>query len=88
MGAMNFFKHFLGDDWGVHPDDRKLTAFTIQNVGQLQWTVVPMGLRNSTQTQQRVMEQLLMGIDPRHVLAYIDDVIIAKQLPLPGVVAG
>lgn len=26
MGFMNLFKHFLGDDWGVHPDDRKRPA--------------------------------------------------------------
>lgn len=26
MGMMNIFKHFLGDDWGVHPDDRKRPA--------------------------------------------------------------
>jgi len=37
-------------------------------VGQLQWTVLPMGLRNSPQTQQRAMEQLIAGLDPEHVL--------------------
>jgi Na+-translocating ferredoxin:NAD+ oxidoreductase subunit C len=26
MGMMNLFKHFLHDDWGVHPDDRKRPA--------------------------------------------------------------
>ena len=26
MGFMNLFKHFLGDDWGVHPDDHKRPA--------------------------------------------------------------
>ncbi len=26
MGFMNRFKHFLGDDWGVHPDDHKRPA--------------------------------------------------------------
>ena len=26
MGFMNLFKHFLGDDWGVHPDDHKHPA--------------------------------------------------------------
>ena len=26
MGVMNFFKHLLGDDWGVHPDDHKRPA--------------------------------------------------------------
>ena len=26
MGFMNIFKHFLADDWGVHPDDHKRPA--------------------------------------------------------------
>ncbi|MBK7900430.1 MAG: electron transport complex subunit RsxC [Azonexus sp.] len=26
MGFMNLFKHFLADDWGVHPDDHKRPA--------------------------------------------------------------
>lgn len=26
MGFMNLFKHFLGNDWGVHPDDHKRPA--------------------------------------------------------------
>lgn len=26
MGFMNFFKQLVGDDWGVHPDDRKRPA--------------------------------------------------------------
>ena len=26
MEFMNFLRHFLGDDWGVHPDDRKRPA--------------------------------------------------------------
>jgi len=26
MGAMKLFKHFLGKDWGVHPDDHKRPA--------------------------------------------------------------
>jgi len=26
MGFMNLFKHFLGSDWGVHPDDHKRPA--------------------------------------------------------------
>jgi hypothetical protein len=53
--------------------DRQFTAFHVQGLGQLQWCVMSMGMRNSSQTQQRIMEQLLVGIDPRHVLCYIDD---------------
>ena len=26
MGVMNLFKHLLGNDWGVHPDDHKRPA--------------------------------------------------------------
>ncbi len=62
----------------LHPDDRQVTAFQIQGLGQLQWCVMPMGMRNSSQTQQRIMEQLLIGLDPRRVLCYIDDLIIAS----------
>jgi hypothetical protein len=57
----------------LHLDSRKLTAFTIQN----SWSrpLSHLSFWNSTQTQQRVMEQQLMGIDSRHVLGYINDVI-------------
>lgn len=81
LGGNRFFTScdLLSAFWQqpLHPQDRQFTAFQVQGLGQLQWCVMPMGMRNSSQTQQRVMEQLLVGIDPKHVLCYIDDLIIA-----------
>ncbi len=62
----------------LHPEDRHYTAFSLPELGQLQWTVVPMGLKNSPQVQQRTMERILRGLNPERVLCYIDDVVVAS----------
>jgi transposase InsO family protein len=81
LGGNNFFTclDLLSSFWQqpLHPDDRHYTAFSMPGVGQLQWTVLPMGMRNSSQTQQKAMEDLVRGLDPDHVMCYIDDIIIA-----------
>jgi transposase InsO family protein len=81
LGGNNFFTclDLLSSFWQqpLHPDDRHYTAFSMPGVGQLQWTVLPMGMRNSSQTQQKAMEDLVRGLDPDHVLCYIDDLIVA-----------
>ncbi len=63
----------------LHPDDRHYTAFSLPGLGQLQWTVVPMGLKNSPQVQQRTMERILRGLDADHTMCYIDDVVVATR---------
>ena len=60
-------------------DDIPKTAFSVEGMGQFGWSVVPMGLKNSPQTQQRAMEGVLAGLDPNHVLCYIDDIIVAGR---------
>jgi hypothetical protein len=83
LGGNNFFTclDLLSSFWQqpLHPDDRHYTAFSMPGVGQLQWTVLPMGMRNSSQTQQKAMEDLVRGLDPDHVMCYIDDIIIATS---------
>ena len=83
LGGNRFFScmDMLASFWQqpLVETDRKYTAFSMPGVGQLQWTVLPMGLRNSPQTQQRAMEQLIAGLDPEHVLCYIDDLIVATE---------
>ena len=55
--------------------DRPLTAF-ISPFGQFQFKRMPFGLCNAPQAYARLVEMVLAGIDPRHVLAYIDDIIV------------
>jgi dUTPase len=54
--------------------DRPLTAF-IAPMGQWQFKRMPFGLCNAPQAYSRLVEMVLRGIDPRFVLAYIDDII-------------
>ena len=83
LGGNVFFScmDLLSSFWQqpLHPDDRPMTAFSMPGVGQLQWTVLPMGMRNSSQTQQRAMEMLIRGLDPEKVMCYIDDLIVATH---------
>ena len=55
--------------------DRPLTAF-ISPFGQFQFKRMPFGLTNAPQAYSRLVEMVLAGIDPRYVLAYIDDIIV------------
>ena len=55
--------------------DRPLTAF-ISPFGQFQFKRMPFGLCNAPQAYSRLVEMVLAGIDPRYVLAYIDDIIV------------
>ena len=42
----------------------------------LQWCVMPMGLKNSPMTFQRIIDRTLEGIKGRFAYGYIDDIII------------
>ena len=55
--------------------DRPLTAF-LSPFGQFQFCRMPFGLSNAPQAYSRLVEMLLAGIDPRYVLAYLDDIIV------------
>ena len=54
--------------------DRPLTAF-LSPFGQFQFKRMPFGLSNAPQAYSRLVEMVLAGIDPRYVLAYLDDII-------------
>lgn len=62
----------------VAPEDRPKTAFTTPS-GQYQYRRLPFGLRNAPATFQRAMQLLLGGVLWRHVLVYIDDVVIFSR---------
>ena len=66
----------------VHPDSQEKTAF-VTTRGLFEFRVMPFGLRNAPAAFQRLMERVLMGLNPEDgadfVDAYIDDVLIFSQ---------
>jgi hypothetical protein len=58
----------------LDPESQPLTAFTIPNQGQFHWITSPMGLLGCPASFQRLMEQVLRGL--QNILIYIDDVLI------------
>lgn len=59
----------------MHPDDVEKTALTTP-FGLFEMTMMPYGLRNSAQTFQRFMDEVLRGISD--IFVYIDDILIAS----------
>jgi hypothetical protein len=62
----------------MDPESQPLTAFTIPNRGQFHWITSPMGLLGCPASFQRLMEQVLRGLN--HILIYIDDVLIHTDM--------
>lgn len=60
----------------MHPDDVCKTAI-ITPFGLYEFLRMPFGLRNSAQSFQRLMDEILRGLD--FVFVYIDDVLIASH---------
>ncbi len=58
----------------LDPDSQPLTSFMIPNRGQFHWITSLMGLLGCPASFQRLMEQVLRGLD--HILIYIDNVLI------------
>ena len=62
--------------WQLPLDEhsQKLTAFTVQNLGQFQWTRTSQGLHSAPSQYQRLMELTIKGLD--NIIVYIDDLLI------------
>lgn len=59
----------------MDPADVHKTAFNVEN-GHYEFLRMPMGLKNSPSTFQRVMDNVLRGLQNEVCLVYLDDIII------------
>ena len=59
----------------LHPDSKQYTKFAT-HIGLYQYTRLPQGASNSSQTFQRLMEAVLRGLNWRSCSVYIDDIIV------------
>ena len=62
----------------LDPESRHYTAFRC-HLGLYQFKRLPMGLKNSPATFQRLMEAVLHGLTWKHCLVYMDDIILYSQ---------
>lgn len=60
------------------PEDKEKTAFNT-SLGLYQFTVMPFGLANSPSTFERLMENILRGLQWQECLVYMDDIIVPGQ---------
>lgn len=59
----------------MNPDDIPKTAFNVEH-GHFEFLRMPMGLKNSPSTFQRVMDNVLRGLQNEICLVYLDDIIV------------
>lgn len=59
----------------INPSDISKTAFSVEN-GHYEFVRMPFGLKNAPSTFQRVMDNILLGIQNERCLVYMDDIII------------
>lgn len=59
----------------VDPKDVSKTAFSVEN-GHYEFVRMPFGLKNAPSTFQRVMDNILLGIQNERCLVYMDDIIV------------
>lgn len=57
------------------PEDKEKTAYAT-SLGLYQFTVMPFGLNNSPSTFERLMEDVLRGLQWEECLLYLDDIIV------------
>ena len=62
----------------IHPDDIHKTAVSTP-LGAYEWTVMPMGFRNSPATQQRCVTNVLSAHIGKICHVYMDDIVIWSQ---------
>ncbi|CAK1577914.1 unnamed protein product [Parnassius mnemosyne] len=59
----------------MNPQDIAKTAFNVEH-GHFEFLRMPMGLKNSPSTFQRVMDNVLRGLQNHICLVYLDDIIV------------
>jgi RNase H-like domain found in reverse transcriptase/Reverse transcriptase (RNA-dependent DNA polymerase)/Integrase zinc binding domain/Integrase core domain len=59
----------------IHPEDIPKTAFSVEN-GHFEFIRMSFGLKNAPSTFQRVMDNILLGIQNERCLVYMDDIIV------------
>lgn len=59
----------------INPTDIQKTAFSVDN-GHYEFVRMPFGLKNAPSTFQRVMDNILVGIQNERCLVYMDDIIV------------
>lgn len=59
----------------MHPDSIPKTAFSVEH-GHYEFVRMPFGLKNAPATFQRVMDDVLKGLQNKICLVYMDDIII------------
>lgn len=59
----------------MDPNDIQKTAFSTEN-GHFEFKRMPFGLKNSPSTFQRIMDNILRGIQNETCLVYLDDIVI------------
>ena len=58
-------------------ESRPLTAFTVPRKGLFEFKVMPFGLHVAPATFQRLLDHIITAEMASHVLAYLDDIIVA-----------
>ena len=77
-GAINFSTCDLASGFHqieMHPEDKHKTAFSTP-FGHYEFLRMPFGLRNAPATFQRLMDQVLTGIQGTDAFIYLDDIVI------------
>ena len=66
----------------VHPDSQEKTAF-ITPQGLYEFRIMPFGLMNGPAVFQRLMQQVVMGLNPEegpdHIVVYLDDILVFSK---------
>lgn len=63
----------------LDPESREKTAFSVPGRGLFQFTVVPFGLCNSAQRQQRLVDKLFGPKYEPFIFCYLDDIVIISS---------
>ena len=62
----------------IHPDDRKIFAFSTENM-HLEYQVAPMGAKNAPSYLTALMQLVLRGLPPKHIISYLDNILVADS---------